>query len=298
MKGARWRALGTQTFFSSTKLPQNKKWQISQAPVIGCSCDCLSPGLDLMTLRGTGLLCHPSLQPWVFLLGCAMKVTHSVQDKAETQLSLSWLGCCLLILHKFCWQVGLNWFNSPVMSKKENCFLTGVRLDYLMDYLLSVSHFDDPVSNKPSSLLKHSRVVEPSQCEWKVLCRLISWGISVHIVKVKHITKKYIMNKKGAKEIHSCHLPRHKQVKNSLYAFLFQDRRQTFSVWGEFTTRTAANVWTAAAHHDVIHCCKWQSDVSKGIWVHLKQKLLSPSQSRITPAGKQWTVHIGKKDKT
>lgn len=84
-------------------------------------------------------------------------------------------GLLLAHLHKFCWQVGLNRFNSPVISKKENCLLTGVELDDLMDYLfLSVSHFDGPVSNEPSSLLKHSRVVEPSQCEWKVLCRLIS----------------------------------------------------------------------------------------------------------------------------
>lgn len=187
MKGARWRALGTQAIFLSAKLPQNKKWQIYQAPVTGSSCDCLSPGLELVTLKGTGLLCHPSLQLWVLLLERAMKVTQ--WDKADTQLSLSCLGCYLLILHKFCWQVGLNWFHSPVISKKENLFLTGVGLDDWMDYLLlSVSHFDDPASNEPSSLLKHSRVVEAGQCEWKVLCRLISWWISVHIVK--HWTKK------------------------------------------------------------------------------------------------------------
>lgn len=59
------------------------------------------------------------------------------------------------------------------MIKKENQFLTGVGLDDLMDYLLSVSHSDDPVSKEPSSLLKHSRVIEPSQCERKVLCGLI-----------------------------------------------------------------------------------------------------------------------------
>lgn len=51
-------------------------------------------------------------------------------------------------------------FDSPGISKNENRFLTGVGLDGLMDYLLlCISHFDDPVSNKPSSLLKHSRVV-------------------------------------------------------------------------------------------------------------------------------------------
>lgn len=80
MKGARWRALGTQAIFLSAKLPQNKKWQIYQAPVTGSSCDCLSPGLELVTLKGTGLLCHPSLQLWVLLLERAMKVTQCVRQ--------------------------------------------------------------------------------------------------------------------------------------------------------------------------------------------------------------------------
>lgn len=52
MKGARWRALGTQAFFSSAKLPQNKKWQIHQAHVTGSSCDRRSAGLHSWPLGG------------------------------------------------------------------------------------------------------------------------------------------------------------------------------------------------------------------------------------------------------
>lgn len=137
MRGARWRALGTQVFFSSAKLPWNKKWQMYQAPVTGSSCGWVLPWSSWprggQGDRGTGLLCQPSLQPWDVPWRWHSD-THCVRPGS--------LGCCLLIPHKFCWQVGLNWFNSPVIekqsSKEENCFLTGVGLDGLMDCLLFI----------------------------------------------------------------------------------------------------------------------------------------------------------------
>lgn len=147
MKGARWRALGTQAFFSSAnclRIRSDKftKLLLQAAPVTAWA---LARGS--WPRRGQVcfaiLPCSPGCScwdlPWRWHTACETKHRPS---------SPPGLGCCLLILHKLCWQVSLNGFNSPVISKKENRLLTGVGLDDLTDYfLLSVSHFDDPVSH-------------------------------------------------------------------------------------------------------------------------------------------------------
>lgn len=79
-------------------------------------------------------------------------------------------------------QGGLQW----ATKRTAHC----PRLGDLVGYLLSPS-FNDHASNEPSCLLKHFKFIKPSL--WAMLCKQISWQISVHMVEAKPIKKKKIV---------------------------------------------------------------------------------------------------------
>lgn len=166
----------------------------------------------------------------------------------DTQLSS---GRRADILHVFCHLIpyktnsvvlGLNLFNKVACkSNKETAYCP--RLGNLVSYLLSPS-INDPASNEPSCLLKHFKFIKPSLCA--VLCKQISWQISVHMVEAKPIIKNSTTNKRRAKESHGYHMPRHKHVKICvLFMYFFpqdQDRRQTCSIQS-LSVPSVAKIW-------------------------------------------------------
>lgn len=158
----------------------------------------------------------------------------------------------LHILHVFChlipyktnrvsswvWTCSTRW---PAMSNKETAYCP--RLGDLVGYLLSPS-INDPASNEPSCLLKHFKFIKPSLCA--VLCKQISWQISVHMVEAKPIIKNSTTNKRRAKESHGYRMPRHKHIKICLLFMYFfpqdQDRRQTCLIQS-LSMLSVAKIW-------------------------------------------------------
>lgn len=85
VKGARWRALGTQVFFLSAKLQWNENRQIYQPPSLGA----VRAVTRSCCPRGTGWLHHfASVQPWLFLVPRMMRAIV-VWVAGDTQLSSS-----------------------------------------------------------------------------------------------------------------------------------------------------------------------------------------------------------------
>lgn len=150
----------------------------------------------------------------------------------------TWCLIKLIVCHPGVWTCSTRW---PAMSNKETAHCP--RLGDLVGYLLSPS-FNDPASNEPSCLLKHFKFIKPSLCA--VLCKQISWQISVHMVEDKPIIKNSTINKRRAKESHGYCMPRHKHVKICvLFTYFFpqdQDRRQTHSIQS-LSVPSVAKTW-------------------------------------------------------